>query len=119
MRRQDRARVRCDGALHRLRIQGKSGRVDVGEHRLETGDARHFRNYPERECRNDDLGPLRYIERLENKVKRHPPEVGGHRTDVSPTAKHAKELLLELRNMWSLNQLFLVAALRDDFRSVR
>src|SRR5215831_18127592 len=34
-------------------------------------------------------------------------------------AKHPEELLFELRDVRSLNQLFLVAALRDDFQGVR
>src|SRR5436190_16337072 len=118
MRRQDSARVRRDGALRRLRVQGEGVRVDVGEHRLESRHARYFRNYPERERGDDDLGPGGYVERLQNKVKRHTPVVDGHGTDMTPSAKHTKEFLFELRDMRSLDHLFPVAALRDDFRGV-
>jgi hypothetical protein len=38
---------------------------------------------------------------------------------VTTAAKHAAEFLLELGNVWSLDQLFLVAAFRNDFREVR
>src|SRR2546428_11094988 len=119
MRRQDSARVRRDGALRRLRVQSEGVRVDVGEHRLESGHARYFRNHPEGERGDDDLGPGRYVERLQNKVKRHTPVFGGHGADVTAAAKHAEEFLLELRDVRSLDQLFLVAALRDDIREVR
>jgi hypothetical protein len=114
MRRQNRARVWRDGALRRLRIHGEGSRIDVDEHRLETRHARYFRNHPEGKRGNDDLGPGGYVERLQNKVKRHTPVFGGHRTDVTAPAKHAEEFLLELRDVRSLDQLFLVAALRND-----
>src|SRR5207249_8382903 len=115
MRRQDSARVRRDGALRRLRVQGEGVRVDVGEHRYESGHARYFRNHPEGERGDDDLGAGGYVERLQNKVKCHAPVFGGYGTDVTAPAKQAAEFLLKLRDVRPLNKLFLVAALRDDF----
>src|SRR5439155_2012423 len=114
MRRQNSARVWRDGALRRLRVHGERVRVDVDEHGLETGHARYFRNHPEGERGYDDFGAGGYVERLQNKVKRHAPVFGGHGTDITAPAKHAEEFLLELRDVRSLDQLFLVAALRDD-----
>jgi len=90
-------------------------RVDVGEHRLESGYARYFRNHPEGERGDDDLGPGGYVECLQNKVKRHAPVFGGHGTDVTAPAKDAEEFMPELRDVRPLDQLFFVAAPRDDF----
>src|SRR5262249_56423474 len=44
---------------------------------------------------------------------------GGHGADVTASAQHSKEFLLEFRDMRSLDQLFLITALRDDLRDFR
>src|SRR5262245_41633613 len=119
MRRQNSARVRRDGALRRLGVHGEGGRIDVDEYRLETRDASYFRNHPESERGNNDLGTLRNVERLQNKVQGHAPVFGRYSADVTAAAKHAAEFLLELRDIWSLDQLVLVPAFRNDFREVR
>src|ERR1041385_5564905 len=114
MRRQDSAGVRSDGALRRLWVHGEGVRVDVGEYRFETGHPGYFGNHPEGERGHDDLGPSRYVESLENEIERHTPVFRRHGADVAAPAKDTAEFLFELCDVRSLNQLFLIAALRDD-----
>src|SRR5689334_23555427 len=64
-------------------------------------------------CALPIFGAGRYVERLENKVKRHAPVFCGNGADMPAAAKYTQKFLLELRDVRSLDQLFLVAALGD------
>src|SRR6185369_14793826 len=119
VRRQNGACIWSDCSFRGLRVHRECRRIDIHEYRLQAGRTRYFRNHPEGERRNDNLGTLGYLQRLQNKVKRHAAVFGGYRTHVTAPAEHAAEFFLELRDVRSLNQLFLVAAVRNDFVLVR
>src|SRR4029079_16285866 len=68
MRWDDRTRARRDRALEGFRIYCVCARGDVREDRRETRDSGQFWNYPERQCRKDDLPALRQVERLQQVV---------------------------------------------------
>ena len=118
MRRQHGARVRRDRAFDRSRAQRERGRIDVGEHRRQAGDAGDLRNDPERQRRNDDLGAGRQVHRLEDEVERHPPVLGRARAHVA-RPEQPRELLLERLDVRSLDELLAVAALLDDLLQFR
>jgi hypothetical protein len=118
MRREDGARPRRDRALHRARIQRERGRIDIGEHRRQSGDARNLRNDPERERRDDDLRARRKIHRLENEVQCDAPVLRRTRAHVARSEK-LREFLFERLDVRALDELFASAALLNDLIQFR
>jgi hypothetical protein len=70
--RYDGAGAGCDRAFEGARIEREQSGVDVSEDRLQTSDSRQFRDDPEGQRRQDDLGSFRQLQRLKQVVERHP-----------------------------------------------